>query len=914
MTRVGTLAAIWLWLGAALPAEEVLRSWEFETAGDLEGWVANAHLRGSKVSGGCLWTTVTGSDPILAQDALGTPLPARPTQAIEVRLFARASGHAEFFWTNTTQTQYGGFLPGKQTSFAIQPGWHTYRVRPFWQAEGKIIKLRFDLPGTSDGSREGQTYQIDFIRILELGSSGEAQRADWAFGEGGGGWRIEGDGMWRADRGGLAADLKPGARLEAPPVSIDARENAFISFLMSVERGSCGRIYWSTANSNGVHHVDFPVLADGRGHVYNVPVGPAKQWQTPVIYLALEPAVGQSGTVRIEWLRASPNPAGPPELEVQRFLLTDALPRAGRPCELAATIANRGGELAGEVQVELSLPEGVRLAEGEHLAKAAAPDFFEPQQVRWRVVASHSGKAAFRLRTFLPRPVEAEAVEVFLPALDLPRAAYVPPPQPVRGAYEIGVYYFPGWAAWDRWEPIEAFPERRPVLGRYQEGSPEVADWHIKWAVEHGITFFCYDWYWHQGDVRLAHALHDGYFQARYRHLLKFCLLWANHPPTVHSAEDNARVCRYWIDNYFRRPEYFKLQGRPLVVIFSVQAMKRDLGVDGSRAAIELWHRMTRQAGVGEILVAGCGRGGGMLEEMQRMGFDAVTGYNWPSCGIEGRNFVPYAEVARHQLELWWKPMAEAKRMPVIVPTSPGWDARPWQGQRALVLTDRTPAAFEEHLRLAKGFVEATGQPKVALIEAWNEWGEGSYCEPHKEFGFGHLDAIRRVFFGDHGPHADFGPDDVGLAIPELTTPPQGKTAWGFDRDGDAEGWSPLMGLGDLQVRGGVLYARSTGPDPALRCAVRLPARQVRRIEVRLAVEGKGPDHGQLFWSTSLAPTSEPASVRFEVVPDGQMRTYRLEVGANSLWRGLITGLRLDPCAQRGATIRLDSVRATSDQ
>ncbi len=168
------------------------------------------------------------------------------------------------------------------------------------------------------------------------------------------------------------------------------------------------------------------------------------------------------------------------------------------------------------------------------------------------------------------------------------------------------------------------------------------------------------------------------------------------------------KVCQYWIDNYFGREEYYKLDGRPVVVIFSVYAMQRDLGVEGTRECIELWHRMTREAGVGEVMVVGCG-GPSNLEQMARMGFDAVSGYNWPSCGAEGRNYVPYIEVARKQYDLWWMPMALAKTMPVIVPTSPGWDSRPWHGQSAFVLTDRTPEAFEEHLRLAKRCMDETG-------------------------------------------------------------------------------------------------------------------------------------------------------------------------------------------------------------
>ncbi len=66
----------------------------------------------------------------------------------------------------------------------------------------------------------------------------------------------------------------------------------------------------------------------------------------------------------------------------------------------------------------------------------------------------------------------------------------------MRGPYEVGAYYFPGWHDASRWQPLQRFPERRPVLGWYREGDPEVADWQIKWAVEHGITFFAYDWYW----------------------------------------------------------------------------------------------------------------------------------------------------------------------------------------------------------------------------------------------------------------------------------------------------------------------------------------------------------------------------------------------------------------------------------
>ena len=104
-----------------------------------------------------------------------------------------------------------------------------------------------------------------------------------------------------------------------------------------------------------------------------------------------------------------------------------------------------------------------------------------------------------------------------LPAAPEP-ASSIPAPRPISTApYQVGAYYFPGWPTLDKWKVLDAFPERTPLLGYYREGDPSVMDWQIKWAVEHGISFFAFDWYWDRGRRQLEHALHDGYFRARFR-------------------------------------------------------------------------------------------------------------------------------------------------------------------------------------------------------------------------------------------------------------------------------------------------------------------------------------------------------------------------------------------------------------
>ena len=79
------------------------------------------------------------------------------------------------------------------------------------------------------------------------------------------------------------------------------------------------------------------------------------------------------------------------------------------------------------------------------------------------------------------------------------------------------------------WRLIAKYPKPRPVLGFYDDSLPEVNDWHIKWAVEAGISFFVFDWYWNAGETRLARTLNVGFLNAKYTDMMKFCIHWCNH-------------------------------------------------------------------------------------------------------------------------------------------------------------------------------------------------------------------------------------------------------------------------------------------------------------------------------------------------------------------------------------------------
>ena len=244
----------------------------------------------------------------------------------------------------------------------------------------------------------------------------------------------------------------------------------------------------------------------------------------------------------------SDSPQGEPELELMLLVGEPTIRRQGQMMSLSAYLRNTGGKTfpGGDAElVDPGVPDATR--------SIPALKFSEKAVAKWQFKPDESGILPVSIKVDGQTLSGSVRVE---PAISVSRADYVPEPRPVKtDPYEIGVYYFPGWSPdqWDRWSKQKGFPERDPVLGFYREGDPEVADWHIKWAVENGVSFFMYDWYWRRGNIALESGLEDGYLKAKYRDYLNFCVMWANHAGFAdHTLEQLLIVTDYWLENYFR--------------------------------------------------------------------------------------------------------------------------------------------------------------------------------------------------------------------------------------------------------------------------------------------------------------------------------------------------------------------------
>jgi hypothetical protein len=161
--------------------------------------------------------------------------------------------------------------------------------------------------------------------------------------------------------------------------------------------------------------------------------------------------------------------------------------------------------------------------------------------------------------------------------------------------------------------------------------------------------------------------------------------------------------------------------------------------------------------------------GSGEQAMLAAEGYDAGTGCNYPRAGMRDQSATrgSYDDAVRGYEQIWVN-LVRTGTLPYVPVTEPGWDSRPWHGTEALVRTERTPDKFRDMLGRARVFVERhpVAGKRIVLIEARNEYGEGEVIEPHREWGFGYLDAVLAIFGGDSKPHQDLSPADLGLSGP----------------------------------------------------------------------------------------------------------------------------------------------------
>jgi len=441
-----------------------------------------------------------------------------------------------------------------------------------------------------------------------------------------------------------------------------------------------------------------------------------------------------------------------------------------RYTSLSLRIENRGEPVLDNIKGIILLPEGMYSRESLEFkigrlsySQSISMSFLmqgtpkNPDDViKCRVTASSDGKPmTFENST---KPFITAAREKITKTGDL--TPPVPPPMDIK----LGCYYFPVMLDWDRdgWG-VRAVDYLEPKLGYYNEAMPEVADWHIKWAVEHGISFFVFDWYFNQGMDYLNDALEKGFLKSRFADKMEFCVDWCNEghctqfKPEDYSHESLDIFITTLCERYFVKKNYLRVNGNPVVIIHvPVKIANEHGGWEGCAKALERMRETAQKFGFPGVYFVALQNNTPYLLDYKRGGFNAVTAYAYGFRDVswdQTTRTLPFEALIPRHRECFETAQKEAHAQGLdYIPTAwVGWDDNARAGERSIRTLGNTPAAFRRMIEMLPDYVEK--DTRLALFESWNEWGEGSQAEPGKPYGFQRLSAIRDVLTRARGSY-----------------------------------------------------------------------------------------------------------------------------------------------------------------
>ena len=352
---------------------------------------------------------------------------------------------------------------------------------------------------------------------------------------------------------------------------------------------------------------------------------------------------------------------------------------------------------------------------------------------------------------------------------------YVPKPEPAESGRIVAAHYYPSWSKGENgltheFEDIHDYPERTPLMGYYEDKNPEVIDWEIKWALEHGINCFIYCWYRKKSnegkpvtveDMRLSSGLHKGLFNARYGNMMKFAIMyeastkWGGTDP----EDMQQNLMPFWMENYFSRENYLVIDNKPVLYIYDNYHQLHDSITPAEhKKMLDRCREYAKTKGFDGMYFG--------IQDVSNWDTDSYAAYkeygydfSFRYCGAPGNNFTS-KEVYDYQYNICKELIQkDPYRCCATVGAFLDWEPRlktlPYAGEKPGPGVWKYPdtrwyMTFEDYRKLLKEVKElADNAPedsmahKVLMIDHFNEWDEGHFVLPSYRFGFRHLQAIR---------------------------------------------------------------------------------------------------------------------------------------------------------------------------
>jgi hypothetical protein len=298
----------------------------------------------------------------------------------------------------------------------------------------------------------------------------------------------------------------------------------------------------------------------------------------------------------------------------------------------------------------------------------------------------------------------------------------------------VSVYYYP-WYSGANWDQNKFLRGKNrmdipPLIGTYDNAVNKVSvRQHIEWSTNFGIDNWICSW-WGPNSYQ-SNAILKNIMPNLAGTNLTFCLFyetssfygsnWTFGPTEVQLFYDHIK---YMNDNFFSSPSYWKIGGRPVVVVY----LSRQMG--GAYA-----DALTRVRKDFNVYLIGDDFHFGPAEPARHKNWDAITIYN--SHGLKIYDGYPkttgFIEGARKNFQNHKKGLVgtATKLMSNVIPgyndRAQRLDANNYPIPRRVAADSAEGSTFNQMLTM--GLEE--GDPEVGTaICSWNEWWEDSEIEP----------------------------------------------------------------------------------------------------------------------------------------------------------------------------------------
>lgn len=305
----------------------------------------------------------------------------------------------------------------------------------------------------------------------------------------------------------------------------------------------------------------------------------------------------------------------------------------------------------------------------------------------------------------------------------------------------------------------------------YQLDNIETILWQMDLARKYGVYGFCYYHYWFNGKLLLnkpLEILRD--YEGK---KLPYFFCWANEPwtrtwegnekkvlmPQKYGGEKEWEKHFQYLMTFFKDVAYMKQKNMPMIVLY------RTNNIPQQEKMIAYWDMRCKESGFDGIYV---------IEEINSFQDKPVCDLSKGFLEFEplytmtiGRNFLDkvYDKVRSmcfdfltgnknqcYSYDRLWKKILKRKHMKFsrkqcFLGGFVDWDNTARKGTNGRIVMGSNPEKFARYLARQK-FIAEKMNCEFVFLNAWNEWGEGTYLEPDEKYEYAYLESVRKIFRG----------------------------------------------------------------------------------------------------------------------------------------------------------------------